>query len=198
MRVSREKFAQNREKILEVAGELFREKGFDGIGVAEIMRAAGLTHGGFYGHFESKDELACETSRNLVARTEERWKTVVGNAPEAPLDALLDHYLSRRNLDDRAKGCIFASLTQEVSRHGPAMQEAFTGGLMALAGVLEEVVPGATPEDRRRRALASLSAMMGAVILARAMDNPALAEEFLSATRQELSLPPVDAVDEKG
>jgi TetR/AcrR family transcriptional repressor of nem operon len=193
MRVSREKFAQNREKILEVAGKLFREKGFDGIGVAEIMKAAGLTHGGFYGHFESKDELACEASRNLVAKTEERWKKVVRDAPEAPLEALLDHYLSQRNLEDRGTGCIFASLTQEVGRHGPTMQEAFSSGLMALAAVLEDVVPGETREERRRRALASLSGMMGAVILARAMDDPALAEEFLSATRQELSSLPDDA-----
>ncbi|TCR89814.1 TetR/AcrR family transcriptional regulator [Rhizobium sp. BK376] len=189
MRVSREKFAQNREKIIEVAGELFRKKGFDGIGVAEIMKAAGLTHGGFYGHFDSKDELACEASKNLVMRTEERWKAVVEKSPDAPLDALLDHYLSRRNVVDLGDGCVFASLTQEVSRHGPAMQEAFTGGLMALAGILEDLVPGETPEERRRRALASLSSMMGAVILARAMDDPALADEFLSATRQELSLP---------
>jgi TetR/AcrR family transcriptional repressor of nem operon len=197
MRVSREKFAQNREKILEVAGELFREKGFDGIGVADIMKAAGLTHGGFYGHFESKDALACEASKNLAARTESRWKEVVGQSPEAPLDALLDHYLSRRNVVERGTGCVFASLTQEVSRHGPGMQEAFTGGLMALAEILEEIVPGGTPEEKRRRALASLSSMMGAVILARAMDNPDLADEFLAATRQELSLPESRAA-EKG
>jgi TetR/AcrR family transcriptional regulator, transcriptional repressor for nem operon len=189
MRVSREKFAQNREKIIEVAGELFREKGFDGIGVAEIMKAAGLTHGGFYGHFESKDQLACEASKNLATRTQARWKALVDSAPAAPLEALLDHYLSRNNVVERGTGCVFASLTQEVSRHGPAMQEAFTGGLMALAGILEEIVPGETPEERRRRALASLSSMMGAVILARAMDDPALADEFLAATRQELALP---------
>lgn len=189
MRVSREKFAQNREKILEVAGELFREKGFDGIGVADIMKAAGLTHGGFYGHFESKDALACEASKNLASKTETSWKEVVGRSSDAPLEALLEHYLSRRNVVDRGTSCVFASLTQEVSRHGPEMREAFTGGLMALAGILEELVPGETPEERRRRALASLSSMMGAVILARAMDNPDLADEFLAATRQELSLP---------
>lgn len=190
MRVSREKFAQNREKILEVAGDLFREKGFDGIGVAEIMKAAGLTHGGFYGHFQSKDELAYEASRALAGRAEERWKALVAESPEAPLEALLDHYLSRRNLEDKSKGCVFASLTQEVGRHGPAMQEAFTDGLMGLAGVLEGVVDGETEAERRKRSLAGLSAMVGAVILARAMDDPALADEFLAATRDALSPPP--------
>ena len=172
MRVSREKFAENRERILQVAGELFREKGFDGIGVAEIMKAAGLTHGGFYGHFDSKDDLACEASKALVTKTKERWQDIIDESPE-PLDALLTHYLSRRNLE--SSNCVFASLTQEVSRHGPNMQSTFTGGLMDLTAILEQVMPGQTEEERRRKALASLSAMMGAVILARAMDNPALA-----------------------
>src|SRR5882762_2494795 len=106
MRVSREKFAENRERILQVAGELFRAKGFDGIGVAEIMKAAGLTHGGFYGHFSSKDDLAREASKALVAKTKERWQAVIDNAPEEPLDALLRHYLSRRNLE--SSDCVFA------------------------------------------------------------------------------------------
>ena len=185
MRVSREKFAQNREKILDAAGELFRERGFDGIGVADIMKAAGMTHGGFYGHFSSKDELAFEASKALAARAAERWQEVVDGAEE-PLPALLGHYLSRRNLEDRSKGCIFASLTQEVSRHGGEMQSAFTDGLLSLAKILEEIVPGETEAARRRRAIASLSAMMGAVILARALDDGDLAYEFLEATRQEL------------
>jgi TetR/AcrR family transcriptional repressor of nem operon len=189
MRVSREKFAENRERILQVAGELFRKKGFDGIGVAEIMKAAGLTHGGFYGHFDSKDDLACEASKALVTKTKERWQDIIDEAPE-PLDALLTHYLSRRNLE--SSNCVFASLTQEVSRHGPAMQSTFTGGLMDLAAILEQVMPGQTEEERRRKALASLSSMMGAVILARAMDNPALADELLAATQSELSSEIVD------
>ena len=190
MRVSREKFAENRAKILEVAGQLFREKGFEGIGVADIMKAAGLTHGGFYGHFNSKDELAFEASKAVVERTAERWTAVVENADADPLDALLDYYLSRRNLDAPGKSCIFAALTQDVSRHGARMQSAFTDGLQSLAGILEEIVPGESQQDRRRRALASLSAMMGAVILAKAMDDASLADEFLAAVRDELSVPP--------
>ena len=151
MRVSREKFAENREKILAVAGELFREKGFDGIGVADIMKAAGLTHGGFYGHFDSKDELACEASKALVARSLERWKQVAASSPEQPLEALLAHYLSHRNVVEHATGCVFAALTQEVSRHGPEMQSTFTGGLSKRNRDRRSDRPGQA-KDRRRAA----------------------------------------------
>src|SRR5262245_7153686 len=105
MRVSREKFAENREKILTVAGVLFREKGFDGIGVAEIMKAAGMTHGGFYGHFGSKEELALEVSRALIEKVKIRWNEIIASAPERPLDALLNHYLSRCSVDDPGGSC---------------------------------------------------------------------------------------------
>jgi TetR/AcrR family transcriptional repressor of nem operon len=185
MRVSREKFAENRARILDVAGDLFRQKGFDGIGVADIMKAAGLTHGGFYGHFDSKESLAREASQTLVERTRIRWQEIVDTAEGDPLEALLRHYLSRRNLESPA--CVFAALTQDVSRHGPEMRSTFTGGLTDLADVLSQVVAGATPEKRRARALSTLSAMMGAVILARAMDDPDLADEFLEATHRQLS-----------
>ena len=185
MKVSREKSAENRARILDVAGELFREKGFDGIGVADIMKAAGLTHGGFYGHFDSKDSLAFEASKALVEKTKSRWKAVLDNATGDPLETLLQHYLSRRNLEQPT--CVFATLTQEVSRQGASMQSAFTAGLADLADMLVPVVAGDTPEMRRANALATLSAMMGAVILARSLDDPALADAFLAATHRQLS-----------
>ncbi|MBO9099963.1 MULTISPECIES: TetR/AcrR family transcriptional regulator [unclassified Rhizobium] len=185
MRVSREKFAENRALILEAACDLFREKGFDGIGVADIMKAAGLTHGGFYGHFESKEKLAFEASRILVEKTRDRWRQIVEKAEGDPLEALLQHYLSRRNLQSRA--CVFASLTQEVSRQGAGLQSTFSGGLTDLVDVLAEIVAGETPEARRANALSTLAAMMGAVILARTMDDGAMADEFLAATHRQLS-----------
>jgi TetR/AcrR family transcriptional regulator, transcriptional repressor for nem operon len=188
MRVSREKFAENRTRILDVACDLFRENGFDGIGVSDIMKAAGLTHGGFYGHFESKESLACEASKALVDKTRNRWQEIVDTAEGDPLEALLRHYLSRRNL--QSKACVFASLTQEVSRQGARMQSTFSGGLTDLADVLVEIVAGDTPQARRANALATLSAMMGAVTLARAMDDADLADEFLAATYRQLSRQP--------
>lgn len=186
MRVSREKFAENREKILTVASVLFRENGFDGVGVADIMKAAGLTHGGFYGHFESKDDLALEVSRKLIERVEERWRELISGEPDRPLQALLDHYIHWRTVDDPGGSCVFASLIQEVSRSEGAVRATFSEGLSTLVDVLKEVVSGATEEERRANATTTLSSMMGAVILARAVEDRALAEQFLVTMRRKL------------
>ncbi|MFS2153174.1 TetR/AcrR family transcriptional regulator [Rhizobium sp. Rhizsp42] len=187
MRVSREKFAENREKILGVAGVLFREKGFESTGVAEIMKAAGLTHGGFYGHFQSKENLALEVSRALIERVKVRWNEIITSAPDAPLDALLNHYLSRCSVDDPGGSCVFASLVQEVSRSQGAVRSTFNDGLSALVDMLSEIVPGDSAEERRAKGFMTLSAMMGAVILARAVESRELSDNFLFTTRDALS-----------
>ncbi|MBB3658973.1 TetR/AcrR family transcriptional repressor of nem operon [Rhizobium sp. BK650] len=187
MRVSRQKFAENREKILTAASVLFRENGFDGVGVADIMKAAGLTHGGFYGHFESKDDLALEVSRKLIERVEERWREQIASQPERPLQALLDHYIHWRTVDDPGGSCVFASLTQEVSRSEGAVRATFSEGLSTLVDVLQDIVPGETLEERRANATTTLSSMMGAVILARAVEDRALAEQFLVTMRRKLN-----------
>ncbi|MDM9621545.1 TetR/AcrR family transcriptional regulator [Rhizobium sp. S96] len=187
MRVSREKFAENREKILAVAGVLFRERGFEGTGVAEIMKAAGLTHGGFYGHFESKEDLALEVSRKLIERVKIRWRELIAAAPDRPLEALLDHYLSRCSVDDPGGSCVFASLVQEVSRSRGAVRETFNDGLSDLVEILSEIVPGSTSEERRDKGFTTLSSMMGAVILARAVESRELSDSFLFTAKASLS-----------
>ncbi|KQV73337.1 TetR/AcrR family transcriptional regulator [Rhizobium sp. Root1220] len=186
MRVSREKFAENREKILDVAGVMFRESGFDGVGVADIMKAAGLTHGGFYGHFRSKDDLALEVSRALIDRVAVRWKAVIASTPDRPLDALVDHYISWLAVDDA--GCVFATLSQEVSRSQGAVRDTFDNGLATLVDILADIVPGEDNETRRRNGFTTLSSMMGAVILARAVRDRTLAGRFLSTMREQLGL----------
>ncbi len=100
MRVSREKAAENRERIIDAAGALFRAKGFAGIGVADIMRAADLTHGGFYGHFASKDDLVAQASRRAMARAAANWEQSRRRRADKPYAALLAHYLSPRHRDD--------------------------------------------------------------------------------------------------
>src|ERR1700681_1561840 len=116
MRVSRAKAAEHRDLIIDAAGALFRAKGFGGIGVADIMKAADLTHGGFYGHFASKDDLVAQASRRTMGRAAEKWKRVVAAAAGKPYAALLAHYLTPRHRDDPGRGCAFAALGTDAAR----------------------------------------------------------------------------------
>src|SRR5215471_2486268 len=103
MRVSREKFAESRKRILEAAATLFRETGFDGIGLADLMKAAGLTHGGFYGHFGSKEDLAAEACAEALERAVKKWTSLVEGSRGAPLDAIARNYLSETHRDAPGK-----------------------------------------------------------------------------------------------
>ena len=186
MRVSREKAAEHRERIIDAAAALFRSKGFDGVGVADIMKAADLTHGGFYGHFASKDDLIAQASRRSMARAAINWRKLVADAPDHPCAALLNHYLSPRHRDDPSQGCAFAALSGDAARYGKPVRKAFAEGLEPLIEVLAEVSGGRTKAARRRKAIATLAELIGALILARAVGDLALSDEILDAARREL------------
>jgi TetR/AcrR family transcriptional regulator, transcriptional repressor for nem operon len=186
MRVSREKAAENRERIVDAAGALFRAKGFGGVGVADIMKAADLTHGGFYGHFASKDDLVAQASRRTMARAAEKWKRVVANAADKPFAALLRHYLSPRHRDDPGRGCAFAALSTDAARSGRSVRQAFAEGLQPLIDILAETVPGRSKAARRRKAVAAMAGLVGALTLARAVDDASLSDEILEAVHGEL------------
>jgi TetR/AcrR family transcriptional regulator, transcriptional repressor for nem operon len=186
MKVSREKAAQTRERIVKEAGALFRAKGFGNVGVADIMKAADLTHGGFYGHFESKDELSVEASRRALASAAERWRTIVAEAGDKPYPALIEHYLSSRHRDEPAGGCALSALGTDAARSSSALRGVFATGLQAFLDILTGALPGFSKPAKRRKAVAAMATMVGAVTLARAVDDPALSEEILDAARQEL------------
>lgn len=186
MRVSREKAAENRERILKAAAGLFRAKGFSGAGVADIMQAADLTHGGFYGHFASKDDLAAQASRRAMRRSAAVWQGVVSDAPDHPYAALLDHYLSPRHRDDPGRGCAFAALGNDAARSAKSVRHAFTEGLEPLVAILTDAVPGSSKAARRRKAVTAMATLVGALTLARAVDDPRLSDEILAAARREL------------
>lgn len=174
MKVSREQMAENRLRILDSASRLFREKGFDAVTVAQVMQAAGLTHGGFYGHFESKDDLVAQTlARSLEASAES----------ELELGSYLDSYLSPRHRDNPGFGCPTAGLVAETRHQAPAARAAMTQGCRMQIDKMSKVISGQTDGDRRRAAIGSWAAMVGAVILARAIDDPVLSEEVLEETR---------------
>jgi TetR/AcrR family transcriptional repressor of nem operon len=183
MRVSREQAAENRDRIIDVAGRLFRERGLDGIGVANLMKAAGLTHGGFYGNFESKEDLAVEACERVLARSSETWPAMAKD-PEAPLKGLLDWYLTARHRDRPGEGCIYAALASDIARqNSPALRRTFTAGLRPMIDTLVRIVPGRSRAARRQKAIACLSAMVGALILARAVDDTELSNQILAAAR---------------
>src|SRR5580693_7602594 len=197
MRVSREKAAEHRDRIIDAAGALFRAKGFGGIGVADIMKAADLTHGGFYGHFASKEDLVAQASRRSMARAAANWTKLVEAAPDSPYAALLKHYLSPKHRDDPGKGCAFAALGNDAARSGKVVRKAFAEGLAPLIDILAQSIPGKSasrksiPDKskaaRRRKAVAAMATLVGALTLARAVEGTPLSDEMLEAAHRELA-----------
>ncbi|TIS54175.1 TetR/AcrR family transcriptional regulator [Mesorhizobium sp.] len=174
MKVSREQMAENRRRILDAASRLFRDKGFDAVSVAEVMKAAGLTHGGFYGHFSSKDDLVAQALAHVLA---------LDKGEDGDLRAYVDAYLSPRHRDNAAGGCPTAGLAADIRHQTPAARSAMTEGLRSQIDRIGTALPELDPADRRRAAIGSWAAMVGAVILARAIDDPALSDEVLEQTR---------------
>ncbi|MBK3399198.1 MULTISPECIES: TetR family transcriptional regulator [Methylobacterium] len=177
MRVSREQFQENRRRILEAAGRLFREKGFSAVTVAEVMEAAGLTHGGFYGHFTSKEDLAAQALAQALAPAPRE----PGAAPD--LAGFVAAYLSAAHRDRPGGGCALAALSGEAARQPAPVRRAFTDGFEARLARMQE----ALPEGDRAAALAAVASLVGALVLARAVDDPALSDEILAATRGALA-----------
>src|SRR5262249_11358533 len=155
-------------RIVNTAAKLFREHGFDGIGVADIMKSAGLTHGGFYGHFASKDDLAAEASARALEKSLARWDALA-KADRNPLEAIVASYLSEAHRDRPGSGCAIAALGSDAARQGAGVRRAVTVGLEKLVERLAHLFPG-RPKEKRQRALAGFAAMVGAVVMARAVE----------------------------
>lgn len=181
MKVSRAEAAQNRERIIEVAARLFRERGFDGIGVAELMNFAGLTHGGFYGHFASKEDLMAQACARALEGSLDALHQVAERGGGNALSAVASAYLSPAHRDRPGEGCALAALGAEAARHGSPVRGAFTQGVRSLADRLTRLLPGKSKRAKRERALAIFASMVGALVLARAVDDAELSEEVLQS-----------------
>jgi TetR/AcrR family transcriptional repressor of nem operon len=181
MKVTRGQVAKNRQRILKVASKLFREKGFDGVSVADIMKRAGLTHGAFYGHFASKDELAAQACGNAVAKTMDTWTALAGDNSADQLGAIVSAYVTPRHRDDLGGGCVLAALGADAVRQRGAVRRAFTDGIRSTAAMLSMIAPGPSNAAQREKALATLAGLVGALTLARAADDPTLSDEILNA-----------------
>jgi TetR/AcrR family transcriptional repressor of nem operon len=177
MRVSREQATENHERIVEAASRLFRQQGFDGVGVDKIMQEAGLTHGGFYGHFKSKDDLAVQAVARALAQSTERQSEYTDIAD------LVANYLSPRHCADRANGCAVAALSGEIARQGKGVRRGLTNHLRTQFDRFARLLKGRTAAHRQQRAIALLSGIVGALTLARAVDDAALSKEILAAAR---------------
>jgi TetR/AcrR family transcriptional repressor of nem operon len=189
MKVSRAQAAENREHILDVATALFRERGFDGIGVADLMHAAGLTHGGFYGHFASKEDLIAQASARGVARSVDKWQRLAELHPEQPLAAIAASYLSRRHCDHPGTGCTFAVLGADIARQPSPARQGVTDGLRASFAVLAKLVRGKSTAAKRDQAIATYASLVGGIVLARAVNDPKLSEQILRAVAKSVAVP---------
>lgn len=187
MKVTRDQAAQNRQRIVDVASRAFRARGLEGIGVSDIMDAAGLTHGGFYGNFESKAALQVEACKAALHPAAARWQAVIDESPDDALASIADGYLSERHRDSPAAGCAFAALSPEISRAGPELKAVATEGLRARIDLLSRAVEAPSAKARRKKAIATLAALVGAVVLARVTDEAGLSDEILEAVRSELA-----------
>jgi len=185
MKVTREQAGQNRERIIETAARLFRERGFDGVGVADLMQNAGLTHGGFYGQFDSKEDLAAQACERALAQSAARIDRVIAEHPKNTLDAVAASYLSTRHRDSPGDGCAFVALGAEAPRHAAGVRRVFAEALRLRVEKLMRLVPGTTAA-RRRKALATMASLVGAQVLARAVNDVELSNEILLAVKASL------------
>jgi TetR/AcrR family transcriptional regulator, transcriptional repressor for nem operon len=188
VKLSREQTARNREQVIEVASRLFRERGIDGVTVADVMEAAGFTHGGFYNHFPDKDALAVEA----CLATFDASVSALERAMEGGVGPYVKGYLSPAHRDAAGGGCPVTALAAEAARHAD-VQAAYATGFEATVEVFAEALSrrgAAGRRDARRQALRLVSELVGALTLARAVRTaqPKLSNEILRASRESLSV----------
>jgi len=183
MRVSKQKAAENRQQILAAAARLFRENGIAATGVDMITRRAGLTHGGLYSQFGSKDALAAAAillaSRNSARRLGRHAERLPA---EQGLRKVVRQYLSTSHRDERGRGCVLAALGTDVARQPRAVRQAFTVAVKGAFDLMAGWMPDRAASGRQQKAIAAFSAMVGALILARAVSDEALSQQILAVS----------------
>jgi len=187
MRVSREQAIENRGKILHAAAQLFREKGFDGIGIADLMKKVGLTHGGFYGHFASKEDLMVQTCAYAADEILEQGQDARATVKGSKYKAFITRYLSTEHRDNPGSGCLMAALGVDAARQSPVIKQAFTQSFNRLLTAMINLLPATKTEAaKREQALLTLATLVGAQVIARAVDDPELSEEILRLVNKKL------------
>jgi TetR/AcrR family transcriptional repressor of nem operon len=185
MRVTRAQAEANREAVINAASRLFREHGFDGIGLKDLMKGAGLTQGGFYKQFESKENLAALASRRAMESATRRWSSVAASSSD-PLRAVIDLYLSAGHRGETADGCPLVALGADAARQSPEIRTPFQDGIKAHLQVLEELMPEQGEPHPDEKAMVVLSLMVGAVTLSRIVTDENLSNRLLQAAANEV------------
>ena len=176
---------ESHDRIVRMAAARFREAGVDGIGVADLMRDAGLTHGGFYRHFDSRDELVAEAIERAL-RDGGRVVEAVANSKQFPLATLVDAYLSTAHRDGLATSCAVTTLASDVARSNDRARSAYTRQVGTYLELLIKLIANDKQRSRRTKAIAALSTLVGAVSMARAVNDEKLSREILKSAADEL------------
>lgn len=185
MRVTRAQAEENRETVINVASRLFREHGFDGIGLKDLMKGAGLTQGAFYKQFLSKDDLAALASRRAMESATRRWSTAAAKSSD-PLEAVMEFYLSQDHRGEKSDGCPLVALGADAARQSEEVRRPFEDGIRAHFEILDEMMDKAKSSNPSGKAMAILSLMVGAVTLSRLIEEENLSQGILDAAAGEV------------
>lgn len=186
MRVSRTQAEENRQAVINAASRLFRERGFDGIGLKDLMKGAGLTQGAFYKQFESKNDLVAQASRRALECTLQRWEEAAASNPQDPLEAVLGFYLSMGHRGEPMDGCPVVALGSDVARQDADVKAAFETGIGTYLDMLAGWIGEGDSDQPSGRAMAILSTMVGALLLSRAVNDEQLSGDFLRAAADQI------------
>jgi TetR/AcrR family transcriptional repressor of nem operon len=184
MRYSKEHKLETHARIVKKASVRLREKGAHGVGVADLMKEAGLTHGGFYAHFDSREALVIEAFAYAMDRSTERWRNLAeATPPEKRLATIVNSYLTPAHRDDPGSGCAVPTLGAEIARESPKTRKAFSAKLEQMVDMLAEQIPDVPRKAARKQAMAAIATMMGTMVLARIAGNGDFSDEILGAGR---------------
>jgi TetR/AcrR family transcriptional regulator, transcriptional repressor for nem operon len=185
MRYTKEHKQETHERIVKKASVRLREKGAHGIGVADLMKEAGLTHGGFYAHFDSREALVVEAFAYAMDRSTERWRKVAEQTPpDKRLATIVENYLTPVHRDDPGNGCAVPALGAEIARESLKTRKAFAAKLEQMIDMMADQVPDVPRKAARKQAMATLATMMGTLVLSRIAGTGEFSGEILGAGRE--------------
>jgi len=185
MRYSKEHKQETHDRIVKRASVRLREKGAHGIGVADLMKEAGLTHGGFYAHFDSREALVIEAFTYASGRSREYWRKMAEQTPEDKrLAFIVDAYLNAAHRDDPGHGCAIASLGADIARESPKTRKAFSTELEHMIDLIADQIQGVPRKTARKQATATLATIVGALVMARIAGSGEFSDEIMASGRE--------------